>query len=106
MLPLYRRPRRYYIEHLLFFLHAHAFLFLLLGLFVIAARIVPSAMLVSSVGLAVTCGIPCYYFIAMRRVYGQSRGRTLGKLLVLSLAYLIMSLFILVATAVYSVLAQ
>jgi hypothetical protein len=106
MMPLYRRPRRYYIEHLLFFLHAHAFLFLLLGSFVIAATIFQAEVLVSALGLAVTVIIPYYYFIAMRRVYGQSRGRTLGKLVALSLAYLLIGLFIVVATSVYSVLAQ
>jgi len=106
MLPLYRRPRRYYIEHLLFLLHAHAFLFLLLALFAIASTIFQIDVLVSALGLAVTCSIPCYYFIAMRRVYGQSRGRTLGKLLALSLAYLVLGLLIVVATSVYSVLAQ
>jgi hypothetical protein len=106
MMPLYRRPRRYYIEHLLFFLHAHAFLFLLLGLFVIAATIFQVEVLVSALGVAVSVIIPYYYFIAMRRVYGQSRGRTFGKLVVLSLAYLLIGLFIVVATSVYSVLAQ
>jgi hypothetical protein len=106
MMPLYRRPRRYYVEHLLFLLHAHAFLFLLLGLFAIAATILPIDVLVSMLGVAVGVMIPCYYFIAMRRVYGQSRGRTLGKLMVLSLACLLTGLFIIVVTSVYSVLAQ
>lgn len=106
MRPLYRRPRRYYIEHLLFFLHAHAFLFLVLGLFAIAAAAVPSDWLVTVLSLAVAVSIPHYYFIAMRRVYGESRGRTLGKLVVLSLAYLVAGLLILIATGVYSVLAQ
>lgn len=106
MVPLYRRPRRYYVEHVLFFLHAHAFLFVLLGLFAIAATILQAEVLVSALGLAVTFVIPYYYFIAMRRVYGQSRGRTVGKMVMLSLAYLVIGLLILIATSVYSVLAQ
>jgi hypothetical protein len=106
MLPLYRRPRRYYIEHLLFFLHAHAFLFLLLALFAIAATVLQIDLLVAVLALAVAVSIPYYYFIAMRRVYGESRGRTLGKLVVLSVAYLVTGLLILIATSVYSVLAQ
>ena len=107
MMPLYRRRRRYYVEHLLFFLHAHGFLFLVFGLFLIAATILQVEVLVTALGLAVTTlVIPYYYFAAMRRVYGESRGRTLGKLLVLSLAYLVIGLLIVVVTSVYSVLAQ
>jgi hypothetical protein len=78
----------------------------LFALFVIVAAIFQVEVLVSTLGLAVALVIPCYYFIAMRRVYGESRGRTLGKLLVLSLTYLVIGLLILVVTSVYSVLAQ
>jgi len=106
MMPLYRRPRRYYIEHLLFFLHAHAFLFLLLGLFAIAATVLQIDLLATVLAVVVGFGIPYYYFVAMRRVYGESRGRTAGKLLMLSGAYLVTGLLILIATSVYSVLAQ
>lgn len=86
-------------------LHAHAFLFLLLG-FAIATTIVQIEVLVSVLGLAVDVIIPYDHFIAMRRVCGQSRGRILGMLLALSLAYLVIGLLIIVVTSVYSVLAQ
>lgn len=41
---MYWRPRRYYIEHLLFFVHNHAFIFALFGLYVLLLRIVPAAL--------------------------------------------------------------
>jgi hypothetical protein len=107
MTPLYWRPRRYYLEHLLFVLHDHAFVFALLALFSIIAAVL-RLVHVSDGTLAFAVGgyIPCYYYLAMRRVYGQSAGRTFGKLMVLALAYLLTAVLVLLATALYSVLAQ
>jgi len=95
MTPLYRRPRRYYMEHLLFLLHDHAFLFLVLGVY--------SLVRVNIFGWAVALYIPYYYFIAMRRVYGQSNGVTAGKLVVLAIGYLITAILVLAATTLYAV---
>jgi hypothetical protein len=107
MTPLYWRPRRYYLEHLLFLLHDHAFVFALLSLFsILAAGLRAVHVSAGPPAFAAGCYIPVYYYIAMRRVYGQSAGRTLGKLTVLALAYLIAAVLVLLATAIYSVLAQ
>jgi|SRR6185437_16717376 len=106
MKPLYRRPRRYYVQHLLFLLHNHAFLFLLLGLFSLITGLLPISVLPALLGFAITLYIPYYYYLAMRRVYDQGTGATLGKLAVLALAYFVTGIFVLVTTSVYSVLAQ
>ena len=106
MKPLYRRPRRYYVEHVLFLLHDHAFLYLLFALTALAAAVLQIHLLVATLDWGVALYIPYYYFVAMRRVYGQSRGRTLAKLAVLLAAYLATALVVLVVTSVYSVLAQ
>jgi len=106
MKPLYRRPRRYYVEHVLFLLHDHAFLYLLLASFAIAAAVLRIHLLVMTLATGVGLYIPYYYFVGMRRVYGQSRRRTTGKLAVLFLAYLATALVVLVITRLYSVLAQ
>jgi hypothetical protein len=103
--PLFWRPRRYYIEHLLFLLHDHAFVFAALGLLSIVAAILPVHALVELLGGSVVCYIPCYYYLALRRVYGQSPWRTLGKLTVLLLAYLVVAGVVLIATSLYAVLA-
>jgi uncharacterized membrane-anchored protein len=106
MKPLYRRPRRYYVEHVLFLLHDHAFIYLLLALFTIAAAVVQIDLLVVTLATGVGIYIPYYYFVAMRRVYGQSGKCTAGKLAVLFLAYLATALVALIVTGLYSVLAQ
>lgn len=106
MKPLYLGPRRYYVEHLLFLLHDHAFLFLLFTLYWIAVSLLQIHLLVATSGIAVGLYIPYYYYIAMRRVYGQGAARTLGKLVVLSLAYFMTGLLVFAGTALYSVLSQ
>jgi hypothetical protein len=102
MKPLYWRPNRYYVEHLLFFLHNHAFGFLVFALLMLVTRFAPS-----SIGnwatFLVWLYLPYYLFVSMRRVYGQSRWLTFAKLTVLSFAYFIGGVVTLALTGVYSV---
>jgi hypothetical protein len=106
MLPLYRRQRRYYVEHLLFLLHNHAFAFLWLGMFVLLTLVIPGDTLALMLALVFGLYILYYYYRSMRQVYGEDTARTLGKFAVLSLAYLITAGLVLVATGLYSVLVQ
>jgi hypothetical protein len=91
MMPLYRTPRRYYVEHLVFFLHTHAALFLVMigdMLLGIAARVLPYLSGVASAGdVAAACYAVWYVYRAMRRYYGNRRALTLAKLAVVGLAY-------------------
>ena len=105
MVPLYRRPRRYYVEHLLFLLHDHAFLFVLFGLVEIAGMLTASRAVSALLSFFVTIAIPVYYYLALRRVYGQSRWRTLGKMTGLGLAYLLIGATVLASTVAYSFLS-
>jgi hypothetical protein len=101
---MYRRPRHYYVEHLLFFLHNHAFAFLTFSLLILMTRWLPWSIgpwLTIIVGLYV----PYYLFVSMRRVYGQSRWLTLAKLVVLALAYFFGAAITLALTGMYSVYA-
>lgn len=90
---LYPLSRRYYVEHLLFFVHLHAFLFLLISaqiLFVRFAGIIALPDVVTAL-TKVTSSLyaPVYLFIAMRRVYGQGRFVTFLKFIALTFAYII-----------------
>lgn len=101
---LYWRPRRYYVEHLLFFLHNHAFAFLLFGAVGVLERLLPAGLGKALADLA-WLYVPFYLFVSLRRVYGQSRARTFAKLLALSLAYITGAGITLALTSVYSVLS-
>lgn len=89
---LYPLSRRYYVEHLLFFVHFHAFFFLILTLQIVLARGTSILPIPDAIGVLVIIAasfyVPVYLFVAMRRVYGQGRGITALKYLVLSISYL------------------
>ena len=99
MMLMYWRPRRYYVEHLLLFVHNHAFVFLLAMLAWLASRL---PFVSRWVGLAVALYIAWYSYRSMRVVYGQGRWLTLSKLVVLSFFYLVSGMLMLVLTSVYS----
>jgi hypothetical protein len=88
---LYPLSKRYYVEHLLFFVHFHAFFFLILSLQILFSRLatlsaVPEAPMVLTLVIA-SFYIPVYLFIAMRRVYGQGRFITFLKYIALVFSY-------------------
>ena len=100
MMLVYWRPRHYYVEHLLLFVHNHAFGFLLLLLAAGVSALLPVAA--SWVRFALCLYIPWYVYRSMRVVYGQGRWLTFGKLLPLSLFYLVSGVLMLALTIAYS----
>jgi len=93
---LYPLSRRYFVEHLLFFVHFHAFFFLILILQILFARLAgllgPEDGVIDTIGtlilVATSFYIPVYLYKAMRHVYGQGHLITLPKYFMLSVAYL------------------
>lgn len=100
---LYPLSKRYYVEHVLFVLHFHAFVFLILTLQILFSRLTAALALSDTIStittVAVTLYIPIYFFKAMRRVYQQNRIMTLSKFVILALAYIAGLLIILMITA-------
>ncbi|NNF60678.1 MAG: hypothetical protein HKN06_05015, partial [Gammaproteobacteria bacterium] len=88
---LYLGSGRYYVEHLLFFVHFHSFFFLTLTMTILLARIpdlFPGQGVVTVLSIiALSIYIPVYLFKALRRVYGQGFLFTLIKYLLLITAY-------------------
>ncbi len=89
---LYPLSKRYYVEHLLFFVHFHAFFFLMLTLQFLSFKISRPIGIPLAVPIILTVltsfYIAIYLFVAMRRVYGQGRFITLLKYIPLLVAYL------------------
>jgi hypothetical protein len=89
---LYPLSRRYYVEHLLFFVHFHAFMFLILTLQILIGRLNAVLPTPEAIGILVIVAasfyVPVYLFVAMRRVYGQGRLLTALKYIVLTVSYL------------------
>jgi hypothetical protein len=108
MVPLYRSTRRYYVEHLVFFLHLHAALFLVMAgdllLSMMADRL---AWLnrVSSIGDVAAASYAVWFvYRALRRYYGEGRVPTLAKLAVIGIAYQIFLVILVAATLLLSAL--
>ncbi|HET7757094.1 MAG TPA: DUF3667 domain-containing protein [Steroidobacteraceae bacterium] len=99
---LYRRPRHYYVEHLLLLVHNHALVFLVVMLTWVVGALVPP--------LAAWLGVPLFLYLlwylyrSLRVAYGQGRALSAAKLLVLSFFYLVCGSMLVALTMVYSAL--
>lgn len=87
---IYLRSKRFYIEHLIFSLHLHAFLFLLLTLVLLVELVLPHA---AAVALLAVLAALLYPYFAMRVVYKQSWGKTFVKYNFLAFNYLFLAAF-------------
>jgi hypothetical protein len=106
MLILYWRPRRYYVEHLVFFLHIHAAVFLLLLIQALLGWIANWAAWNIGEWVAAIIGLYSVWYVyrAMRVYYGQGRLLTFIKLCAVGFSYLIGIALTLAATALLSLL--
>jgi len=89
----YPLSRRYYVEHLLFLVHFHAFFFLILSLNVLTEWLFENTRLPdwpsTTLGWITAIYVPVYLYRSMRLVYQQSPGVTLAKYALLGLSYFI-----------------
>jgi len=100
LLSLFYRQGWHYLDHLVFALHYHAFVFLnLTALFVLGRPWVPSAI-AWVLGAFLWIGLFVYLPLALRRVYGGSWPRTLSKLFGLGFLY-----FLVFAACIFPVMA-
>ena len=104
---LYPLSKRYYVEHLLFFVHFHAFFFLILILMISFDRFANAVSLndgfISLILFTGSLYIPIYLYKAMRRVYSQGHSLTIPKYVALvfmyAIGFLLMFLFALLLAA-------
>jgi hypothetical protein len=106
---LYPLARRKYVEHLLFFLHFHAFFFLLatlgwLALFLGSLTPVLDTP-VALISIAGWIYVPIYLFFAMRHVYAQGRLATAFKYVLLGAGYFFALILTLLGIVIYTALS-
>lgn len=103
---LYPLSKRYYVEHLLFVVHYHAFIFLILIVQILVLRLVSWTGLPESIGEAATfvivLYIPIYLYRSIRRVYGQGHLATIPKFFLLTVAYFVGLTLILVIAVIFA----
>lgn len=104
---MYPLSRRYYVEHLLFFVHFHAFLFVLITLQVLWTRLILLIGLDEAIAVlpvvATSFYVPVYLYKSMRRVYGQGHVWTTLKFVALTGTYLFMLLIMIAAAMLFAV---
>lgn len=93
--------RRHYVEHLLFFIHNHAFTFAFYGVLIGIAAYTPGWVAAICVLLMLVYP-PIYTYRAMRRVFPQNRWLTRLKFLALAFAYFILMSLMGLGTVIYS----
>ena len=76
---IYVRRKRFYVEHFVFALHVHAFVFLTFAVSLLARHEAVSSVLMLWVML--------YIYLAMKRFYGQGWFRTGAKYVLLGMLY-------------------
>jgi len=114
MYVLYLGSGRYYVEHLLFFVHYHAFFFLgglaivlLERLSSLLAGTIAGGWLKGTEGFVIAgfaLYVPYYLYRAMRNVYGQGRIVTLVKYSLLGIGYLVFMTLTVVGLLFYTAL--
>jgi len=106
---LYPLSRRYFVEHLLFVVHYHAFFFLILTVQILFARLaalirLPEVVAVLAI-VAASFYIPVYLYMAMRRVYGQGRILTFIKYVGLVIAYSLGAMLTMLGAVLFALVA-
>lgn len=105
---LYWRPRHPYVEHLVFFLHLHAFFFSVLTLMALLSRLgtwVPALHGLAAVlfpPLQLT--VPVYLLIALKRVFARGWPLTVVKGAALVIAYSVLLACTMSAVFIYTAL--
>lgn len=84
----YFRQHKFYVEHLVFGIHIHAVAFLMFTLFMLLPENAVSSLIETGVLLL----FMIYYFLALRRYYGQGRRKTFIKYTLLIISYGVMTL--------------
>ncbi|MCK8492482.1 DUF3667 domain-containing protein [Spirosoma sp. RP8] len=94
LLLFYFRRGRFYYEHLIFSVHIHTVLFLLFSI-ALATTFFANPKLSSSVLLWTFWISWLYFLLSIKRVYGQSWGKTILKFFLLSMMYGLTAMFFL-----------
>jgi hypothetical protein len=107
----YLFARKYYIEHLIFALHNHSFLFVMLFIAMLLSALAgwmePAeegriTTTVSWANIAIGLWIPVYFMVSLKRVYQQGWGMTLAKYCLIGISYVVLLSF---ATAFVALLS-
>jgi hypothetical protein len=82
---VFRRSAKRYVRGLMYAIHVHAFLFLLLALGLVAAKLAPAG----AVTVVAATSASAYFYLSLKRLFGEGWFRTLWKAAVLGMIHII-----------------
>ncbi len=94
---VYVRRKQNYMRHLVFSIHIHSFIFLVLSLMIALYMMVEANL--KSLATVFVFAVPVYIIIALKKVYGQHIGKVISKFFVLSFLYNIVFITVVVLAA-------
>lgn len=89
---IYIRRRQNYMRHLVFSIHVHSFIFIVLSLLVAMYMTIDAKL--GGITAVLILATPVYLIVAMKKFYGQSVGKVIGKFLAISFLYNIIFLVV------------
>lgn len=101
---LYIRRRRYFVEHLIYLFHTHAFAFLALSLLILFDHYFEGPTFLTLLYLLTFGGLYVYFFVAQKRVYQQGWMKTWVKYTLLQSFYFFLLIFFVIFTFVVTAL--
>ena len=101
---LYIRRGFYFVDHMIFFFHTHAFTFIFFSIVLLLVNYFPESAALNKVIVFGNVGLIIYYFVAMLRVYGQSKTKTFIKLSLIGVFYCFLFVLAISITSIISAL--
>lgn len=95
---MYIRRKQNYMRHLIFSIHIHAFIYIVMILIIGLYLIIPGNLEV--ITLLIIFALPIYTVVAMKRFYNQRVGKTIMKFFAISFLYNIVFLFLVVSAII------
>ena len=88
----YIRRKQNYMRHLIFSIHIHSFIFVVL-IIIVMLYIITNANL-SIINAILMFSVPVYFILALKKFYGQSYGKVILKFFAVSFLYNIIFFFV------------
>lgn len=85
----FRRKSFYYVDHIIFALHFHAMLFMIVGINYLLSMLIDDENIEGYLNLATLLGLGIYLFLSLRKVFEETRLKIWFKQLFMFLAYLL-----------------
>lgn len=86
---VFRAKSFYYVDHIIFALHFHVMLFMIVGINYLLSMVISDENIEGYLNLATLLGLGIYLFLSLRKVFEESRFKTWFKQFLMFVAYLL-----------------